>query len=515
MSQGPEAGLVFLSFDGDTAVAARQLALALRRAGLDVWCSAIPGQIPPGADFWDEIAGAMRRARVMLLLRCDSTLSEGVKKELNYLGQLRREKGVDGAPALVPVLVPPMKQADLGDLHLRIGSIQLTTLPRPVELLTSTDVEDLVRRLVARGAVRAGAVASTPEIRLEKPQISAPGSLARDRRGSVVMLALVIVAAVGGLGWQRGWIGGAPSGASSDGAQKDTAVTGKESPPADSVTRPVSPRRSPLSMMDIHGGTFLMGAPVDEADSSDSERPLRSVIVRPFLLAETETTRGQWKEAGLPSPIDWGREDAFDPSLPANFVSWHDAANFCNVISAREGLPMRYREVNPGEFAADPSAASGGYRLPSEAEWEWACRSQQLDGSRSPYSVEVELLPQHGWYFMNSGAKELPAGTLWDLARFDQWQLRPRPVKGKSPNRFGLFDMHGNVAEWCEDEWYSDYVGAPTDGSTRATAAWGDKVLRGGAYCDPPRSLRSAARDLKSASGKNDAVGFRVARSLH
>ena len=232
-----------------------------------------------------------------------------------------------------------------------------------------------------------------------------------------------------------------------------------------------------LEMVAIPAGSFMMGAPETEKDSRDSERPQHRVSVPAFLMGKYPITQKQWRIVAAMPKIE--RELNPDPSkfkgdnLPVENVSWLDVAEFCKRLSAHTG-----RE----------------YRLPSEAEWEYGCRA----GTATAY------------YFGNDASK------LGDYAWYGEGlEGKTHPVGEKLPNGFGLYDMHGNVWEWCEDDWHSNYTGAPTDG--RAWVGDNDnrsrfgKLLRGGSWFNNARNCRAGDRDWIKADYHNLSFGFRVA----
>ena len=188
-------------------------------------------------------------------------------------------------------------------------------------------------------------------------------------------------------------------------------------------------------------------------------------------------------------------------SLPRVNVSWYEAAAYCNWLSIREGMasdqwcyqPNRDGVYGPGMRIVEDFVDRRGYRLPTEAEWEFACRA----GTST------------SWYFGDDAAR-LPAYA----ALAEPGQTGPQPVCRYKPNDFGLFDMLGNVAEWCQDDYQSwtsvESVGVPRYGEVRADDP---RVLRGGSVADPPSRVRSAARGKAPPSASTATVGFRVARS--
>ncbi len=253
------------------------------------------------------------------------------------------------------------------------------------------------------------------------------------------------------------------------------------SDPSPTVALP--PGADVLILARIPAGSFLMGS---DADAFGDEGPVRRVtITRDFLLGVYPVTQAQYRRlmGNAARPYFDGR-----PNAPMESVNWLDAVHFCNALSEVEGLPAYYRidgeEVTP--------RGGPGYRLPTEAEWEFACRA----GSSTAYSFgdDPALLADHAWFQENSGESVQPVG---------HWPA----------NALGLHDMHGNVWEWCWD-WYSPYDRSacvdPT-GPPRGTA----RVLRGGSWHHPAASLRSAARvswEPNETQMLTWWFGFRVAR---
>lgn len=206
-------------------------------------------------------------------------------------------------------------------------------------------------------------------------------------------------------------------------------------------------------------GKFMMGS-----NQYDSEEPIHEVTIRKgFHLGVYQVTQGQWKTvigkhlhpAGPGFPGD---------ANPVERVSWEDAQEFLRKLNINE-------EGNT-------------YRLPSEAEWEYACRA----GTTGDYAGDLEEM---AWYSANAGGK-------------------PHPVGQKKPNGWGLYDMHGNVWEWCEDVWHDTYKGAPTDGSVWTGGNQGRRVVRGGSWYGNPGLCRSAHRGRERPVYRGNLLGFRV-----
>ena len=217
-------------------------------------------------------------------------------------------------------------------------------------------------------------------------------------------------------------------------------------------------------MIVIPGGSFVMGS-----DKYNDEKPPHTVAVRSFLMGKTEVTQGQWKAVMGSNP---SRFSQCGEDCPVEQVSWNDAQAFIGKLNQKTGL---------------------AYRLPSEAEWEYAARA----GSTTDWSHgnEAPRLADFAWYSVNSGSKS-------------------QAVAQKRPNAFGLFDMHGNVWEWVEDCWHDNYSRAPDDG-TAWTMGCSDsnRVLRGGSWNLFPANLRTAIRDRNSPDTRYNYSGLRLARS--
>jgi formylglycine-generating enzyme required for sulfatase activity len=253
-------------------------------------------------------------------------------------------------------------------------------------------------------------------------------------------------------------------------------------PPAVVVERPL------LVMVQIPAGSFLMGSP--EGVGTANERPQRKVTIgQPFLMGRTEVTREQYLEV-------LGRGDERGPTLPMGGTTWYDAIEFCNELSKREGLEPAYDlevlERDPQDSVKRARVArngGNGYRLPSESEWEYACRAGS--GEAWSFGDDADALYEHGWFQGHGNASPQPVGSL-------------------TPNRWGLADMHGNVWEWVEDGFESGYAGAPADTSVWKDSGFGGRVLRGGGYLANADYCRSAYRNRGIPGLKGGAFGFRV-----
>ena len=227
-----------------------------------------------------------------------------------------------------------------------------------------------------------------------------------------------------------------------------------------------------LEMVWIKPGTFQMGSPSSEAGRSPYEGPVHEVTIsQGFYLGKYEVTQGQWEAVMGSNPSRFrGCGDC-----PVEQVSWYDAQAFIRKLNEMEG--------------------SNRYRLPSEAEWEYAARA----GTTTRYSWGDEI--------GSNRANCDGCGSQWD-------DERTAPVGSFPANAWGLYDMHGNVWEWVQDCWNGSYRGAPADGSAWESGDCSYRGLRGGSLDHDPGSLRSAYR-YRSPSGRRSYIyGFRVARTV-
>jgi len=252
-----------------------------------------------------------------------------------------------------------------------------------------------------------------------------------------------------------------------------------------------------LNMILIPNGRFIMGAPVHEEQSLDRERPQHQVTISSFLIGQYPITQAQWRQvASIPQV---SREMNPDPSRfkggdrPVEGITWDHAIEFCERLSQHTNRP---------------------YRLPTEAEWEYACRAGTMTPFHFGETISTDLANYQGTDWEYKG-KTYPGN--YGRGSKGIYREETTPVGSfKVANRFGLYDMHGNVWEWCGDEWHENYEDAPTDGT-----AWTDKndensskrVLRGGSWVGYPNACRSAFRTRIEPDGYYHDVGLRVACS--
>jgi formylglycine-generating enzyme required for sulfatase activity len=242
---------------------------------------------------------------------------------------------------------------------------------------------------------------------------------------------------------------------------------------------PVTFSNESIEMARIPAGCFEMGSLEDEPGGRNNELPRHQVNIRQFFLGKTTITQKQWFEVMNTLPgID---EEFRDPDFPAVNVWWEQAQDFCRRLSTRTGL---------------------AFRLPTEAEWEYACRG----GTTSPFHFG-ETITNEVVNFDSSRPFSETAAIAGDNC------LVVAGTKGP-PNQFGLLDMHGNVWEWCSDVWHDDYNGAPSDGSDWSEGSdSGYRVQRGGSWVDPGVVCRSAFRVGDIAHNSDHIVGIRVCLS--
>ena len=241
------------------------------------------------------------------------------------------------------------------------------------------------------------------------------------------------------------------------------------------------------SMIIVEGGSYLRGSAEQPYAATERVHP---ATVSSFRIASTETTQELWRSVMGNNPSAFKGN-----SRPVENVSWLDAVRFCNALSEKEGLQKAY-QIEGANVTWDRQA--DGYRLPTEAEWEYAARGGRLGASgaepltKAPYAGGTDAAAL-GWFDRNSGKAS-------------------QNVAGKAPNELGAFDMSGNVWEWCWD-WYGEYPREAVVDPEGGPRGAGQKVLRGGAWFTPVNLLRVTYRYWSLPTFKVNSVGFRLARN--
>jgi formylglycine-generating enzyme required for sulfatase activity len=240
----------------------------------------------------------------------------------------------------------------------------------------------------------------------------------------------------------------------------------------------------------VKPGKFLMGSPADETQRGSDEHQHEVTITRAFYLGVHPVTQGQWKRVMGDNPAHFScggnvRDNDLD-RFPVESVSWEDAQEFLKKLAA----------------LSEEAKSRWGYRLPSEAEWEFACRGG-ADSSPLPFHFDQPSAS------LSSTQANFAGNPPYGGAASGPSLRRPSKVGSYEPNRLGLYDMHGNVWEWCHD-WYGLYPSSPaTDPPGPADGS--DRVVRGGSWSDDGRNCRAAVRVKGAPSFRNYDLGFRAA----
>ncbi|MCL2154948.1 MAG: formylglycine-generating enzyme family protein [Leptospirales bacterium] len=256
----------------------------------------------------------------------------------------------------------------------------------------------------------------------------------------------------------------------------------------------------PIQMVQIQGGTFMMGSPTTEPDRYDEEVQ-HKVTVSAFSMSKYQVTQDQFE-----SLMGYNPSSLTGTNLPVEWVTWYDAVEFCNKLSDKEGLEQVYAITNVSrdgnhitEATVTADWSKKGYRLPTEAEWEYACRAD----TTTPFNTGDNITAEQANYDGNYPYKENPKGI---------YREKTTRVGSFAPNAWDLCDMHGNVWEWCWDFYDSNYSSnASSDPKGSASGVY--RVLRGGSWFSLGRYLRSANRSYFPPDYLYSNIGFRLARS--
>ena len=247
--------------------------------------------------------------------------------------------------------------------------------------------------------------------------------------------------------------------------------------------------KSGVEMVYLPAGEFQMGS----ADGNPDEAPVHKVKISGLLMDKFEVTQEMFVKVQLPNPSHW--QD--NPRNPVERVRWRDAKQYCNERSRLEGLSLCYNEKTEGW---DCNYDATGYRLPTEAEWEYACRA----GTTGPFDFGSEdKLRQYAWFDRDAAARTHVVGT-------------------KRPNRWGLYDLHGNVSEWCEDVYSPGYYRKSPGADPKGPPSPGQdvkRVLRGGSWKSTTAMCRASFRQGErtgntDACFSTDYCGFRCVRRI-
>ena len=465
----------------------------VRSHGLRLWDDS---QIPPGAKWRQEIETALAAAKVALLLvSSDFLASEFVtNSELPQLLMAAEEEGLR-------ILWVPLRPSLVRRTPIDVYQALLDP-GRPLARMDPVEQEEaLVEIALAIEKALAPRQDSPPGAGAKTKGDSAgrPRQAAAPRSGSSVLA-----------GAERQAVAAARSGAAQpEMAQPEVAEPAPATVPLQRFATSTcllrqeggrwSMERRPLqvqgyredlgggvalTLVKIPAGSFLMGSPEDEPERADAEGPQHEVTLGGFFMAQTPITQAQWRAVAGWQKV--GRDLEPDPSRfkganrPVEQVSWFDALEFCRRLNERTGQR---------------------YGLPSEAQWEYACRA----GSTTPFHfgamLTTELANYDGDYCYGNGPKGSYRKQTIDVASF--------PANG-----WGLHDMHGNVREWCEDHWHDSYNFAPGDDQPWLIPAAADdepRLLRGGSWSSFPGYCRSAFRNYPHPGDAGSYDGFRVA----
>jgi formylglycine-generating enzyme required for sulfatase activity len=260
--------------------------------------------------------------------------------------------------------------------------------------------------------------------------------------------------------------------------KKPTPIPEPQAPPPTPAPEVVSPTSqlwtepgTGMEFVWVEKGCFNMGSPEDEIGQGDDEGPVHEVCLDGFWIGKYEVTQAQWQQVMGKNPSFFNEDKLGRTALdhPVERMSWNDVQEFLQKLNEQAGEKR--------------------YRLPSEAEWEYAARA----GTETMYFFgnDIDQLKEYAWYSKNSDSKTHPVGQ-------------------RKPNAWGLYDMHGNVWEWCQDWYGSDYYSKSPSKNPQGPSSGKARVLRGGAWDNDPENCRSADRSWRAPNGWYIDFGFRV-----
>jgi len=269
-------------------------------------------------------------------------------------------------------------------------------------------------------------------------------------------------------------------------------------------------------MVLVKGGSFQMGNVNNESEGYSDEKPVHRVtLTYDYWMGKYEVTFAEYdafcNATGRSKPGDegWGRG-----TRPVMNVTWWDAIAYCNWLSEKEGIAKAYDSNGNlldrnGRTTTDITKVQG-YRLPTEAEWEYAARGGQ--NTKGHKYAGSDDLNEVGWYWQNAGDKWLPGtDSDWDVNKIIANKNKTQPVGQKKPNELGLYDMSGNVWEWCHD-WYGDYA-STTQTNPTGPSSGSYRVGRGGSWSNDAQSCRVAYRNYFTPTSGGSFLGFRLSRT--
>ncbi|MCF6171663.1 MAG: formylglycine-generating enzyme family protein, partial [Bacteroidales bacterium] len=243
-----------------------------------------------------------------------------------------------------------------------------------------------------------------------------------------------------------------------------------------------------IKMVFVKGGTFQMGCTSEQSDCDDDEKPVHTVTVGDFYMGKYEVTQKQWRDVMGSNP-SWfsGCDDC-----PVESVSWNEVKEFIKKLNEKTGQH---------------------YRLPTEAEWEYAARGGSLSpagggaggGKKFAGSNDIDKV---AWYWKNTGDKYLTGS--WNIDNIYNNNCRTHPVGQKNPNELGLYDMSGNVWEWCSDWYANDYYGSSPRNNPQGPSSGSGRVYRGGSWSSLAWRCRVADRGSSTPGGSGINLGFRL-----
>jgi formylglycine-generating enzyme required for sulfatase activity len=259
------------------------------------------------------------------------------------------------------------------------------------------------------------------------------------------------------------------------------------------VTALTAQTSAPAGFVLIRGGTFTMGSPASEPERGTDETQ-HLITVSDFYIAKSSVTQREYSQLMGNNPSEFKGDN-----LPVENVTWLDTVRYCNARSVRESLSPVYM-INGETVTWNRNA--NGYRLPTEAEWEYACRA----GTTTPFNIGNNITDREANCYNNYGYNNNSSGRVTG-----GYRGRTTPVNSYATNSWGLFDMHGNVADWCWD-WYGEY-GASAQTNPTGPATGTLRVNRGGGWNDFPKHIRSAYRAATPPGNGSFNLGFRLART--